>query len=98
MSEGLKLIDLDGFICMEPPNRKIGNGGRMGFLNTDAWLDEDDYHVWCAHDCRGERVITMLPWPQWQTNEKGEVRASLSCDVCENHTMMKINRRLHLDV
>jgi hypothetical protein len=91
----VRLVDQDGFVHFEPKTEDIGQGGRMGWLSVDAWLDADGYHVWCAHDCKGERVVTMLPWPIWQSNEKGIVRPSFACGLCDTHaTGVTINRRL----
>jgi hypothetical protein len=95
MSEApCRLIDNDGFIHFEPKTENIGQGGRLGFLSADVWLDADGYHVWCAHDCLGERVISMLPWPMWQANKEGRIQPSFSCERCGTHTFLTINRSL----
>jgi hypothetical protein len=94
-TERVRLMDDFGFVHFEPKTEYVGQGGRLGFLNTDTWLDADGYHIWCAHDCLGERVVTMLPWPTWQANERGHIRPSFACDRCGTHASnLTLNRTL----
>lgn len=88
------LYGQDGRSYFEPRTENVGQGGRLGFLRTDAWLDDDGQHVWSAHDCLGERVVTMLPWPNWQGTIGGEVRPSFSCERCGTHAFLHLNRRV----
>lgn len=91
----IHLVDDAGLDYFEPDvTGPPGQGGRLGFLSADAWLDEDGYHVWVAHDCKGERLITMLPWPVWQANDAREITPSFSCKRCATHAFLKVNRRL----
>jgi hypothetical protein len=94
MSEMTRLIDDDGIVHFEPKQHNVGQGGRLGFLSADAWLDSDGYHVWCAHDCAGVRVVSMLPWPTWQSNVERKVCPSFFCEDCGTHVSLEINRRL----
>lgn len=63
-------------------------------LPGDAWMDEDDRHVWWQHDCvdaEGKRVqkCWMLPWPHWRKGEGASptTKPSIICTVpgCNYH-------------
>ena len=81
-------------MCHEPKSENVGQGGRLGFLNIETWLDEDGTHVWLAHDCKGERVVTMLPWPMWQADSTGSVVPSFACDRCMTHSSVRLTRKI----
>lgn len=59
------------------------------FMTARAWLDNDGQHVWMAHDCTTERVVTMLPWPVWHSTGLA-VEPSFSCDTCGIHTHVEL--------
>jgi hypothetical protein len=96
----VRLVDRDGFTHFEPRTENVGQGGRMGWMSFEAWLDGDSYHVWCAHDCLGKRVVTVLPWPNWQASidktgtHKDEVRPSFACGLCDSHGSLRLTRWL----
>lgn len=66
------------------------------FMHADVWLDEDGYHVWLAHDCVAERVVTMLPYPNWHV-VAAQVEPSVSCEACGLHTVGLLNAVSHVD-
>lgn len=64
---------------------------RPGFWMTgNAWLDIDGRHIWFAHDCTSERVVTMLAWPTWHSNGI-DVVPSVNCDGCGLHAHYKLD-------
>jgi hypothetical protein len=55
----------------------------MGFRALRCWLADDGRHVWQAHDCNGNRVVSMMP-TIWKA-EGGRVSPSIHCVRCGLH-------------
>lgn len=68
---------------------------QLGFLAAEVWLDEDDRHVWLAHDC-GEagHVETMLP-DIWKADTSGRVTPSINCGACGLHYFATVSALLN---
>jgi hypothetical protein len=66
------------------------------FMHADVWLDEDGRHVGLAHDCAHERVVTMLPYPNWRA-VGGKVEPSISCEACGLHTFGLLGAVSHVE-
>lgn len=49
-----------------------------------AAIDEDGQHVWVEHECNGQTVRDMLPWPTWQ-KRGDEISPSVNCLACGTH-------------
>lgn len=69
------------------------------FMTARAWMDEDGYHVWFAHDCVNGPITTMLP-SQWErtnmlgnTTDTGRVEPSLHCGKCQLHVFLVIEAK-----
>lgn len=57
------------------------------WVTARAWLDDDGYHIWMAHDCFRGREAFMLPYPTWKMNEDGKTASpSFHCTLCNCHT------------
>lgn len=66
---------------------------RIGFLTARAWRDEDGYHVWQAHDCKGgQRSVSKLPWPQWKADGE-RVQPSVICGLCGLHATLTLDKQ-----
>lgn len=77
---------IDGTGWTREPDPARGQPNAPGDPSTGrAWLDEDGYHVWFAHDCVNGRSVTMLPYPRWAA-EWRRVMPSIDCGDCGLHT------------
>lgn len=66
------------------------------FMHADVWLADDGRHIWLAHDCATERIITMLPYPTWRA-VGDRVEPSISCEACGLHTFGLLNSVSHVE-